>query len=295
MVRPWAKPEARGMRRLVLVIVFALVAASAAGAKEGVEATILSTIPKDATPGSTLHVEWRLAEVNSGQPFGAGGIFVRLVGAGGATTTATADEVRPGRFAAKVVVPGGGIRRIRIGLHSWSSGPRGTRRADMFFRIVNNPLTDIWTPLRRPLRIPTLGPNRTCPVARPATGVNFARYGIGRGIGPSPAYPIGLADGTVTITWRSNDVDATLWGVQKVLWFAHPSYRGPVLVRGIGLDNPYRVRFDRGRIPPAELRLPEGTRDRPSYVRIRKPGCYAFQIDGLSFSRSIVFRAAGGS
>jgi hypothetical protein len=26
-------------------------------------------------------------------------------------------------------------------------------------------------------------------------------------------------------------------------------------------------------------------------VRIRKPGCYAFQIDGLTFSRSIVFRA----
>ena len=56
------------MRRLVLVIVFALVVASSAGAKEGVEATILSTIPKDATPGSTLRVEWRLAEVNSGQP-----------------------------------------------------------------------------------------------------------------------------------------------------------------------------------------------------------------------------------
>jgi hypothetical protein len=241
-----------------------------------------------------VRVEWRLAELGSGRPFGAGGVFIRLVGAGGPTTTAGAAEIRPGRFAASLAVPGGGIRRIRIGLHGWTSGPRGTRRADLFFRIVNDPFSDVWTPLRRPLRVPTLGPNRACPVARPATGVSFARYGVGRGIGRGPAYPIGWADGTIRIAWQRKDVDATLWGVQKVLWFVHPRYRGPVLVRGVGLDNPYRMRFERGRIPPAELRLPAGTRDRPSYVRIRRPGCYAFQIDGLSFSRSIVFRAVRG-
>jgi hypothetical protein len=282
------------MRRfagLLAVLAVSVLTAGSAGAKEGVEATILSTIPKHAAPGSTLHIEWRLAELESGRPFGAGGIFVRLVGAGGATTTADAERIGPGRFGADAVVPDGGIRRIRIGLPSWSSGPRGTRRADAFFRIVNDPFADLWTPLRRPLRVPTLGPNRTCPVARPAAGVDFAHYGLARGVGPGPAYPIGYTDGTIAINWQGNDVDATLWGAQKVLWFVHPRYRGPVLVRGVGLDNPLRVRFGRGRIPPAELRLPEGTRDRPSYVRIRKPGCYAFQIDGLTFSRSIVFRA----
>jgi hypothetical protein len=283
------------MKRVGLFVVFALVAVGAAGAKNNVEATLLSTTPKHATPGATLHVEWRLAELDDGQPFGAGGIFIRLVGTNGATTTAAATEIRRGRFAAKAVVPAGGIRRIRIGLHSWTSGPGGTKRADMFFRIVNDPLTDVWTPLRRPLRVPTLGHNATCPVARPANHVDFARYGVGRGVGPGPAYPIGWPDGTIAITWQSNDVDATLWGVQKVLWFVLPSYHGPVLVRGIGLDNPYRVRFERGRTPPTELRLPVGTKDRPSYVRIRKPGCYAFQIDGLTFSRSIVFRAVSGS
>jgi hypothetical protein len=282
------------MRHFLLIVALALVAAGAAGAKEGVEATILSTIPRDATPGSTVHIEWRLAEVNSGQPFGAGGVFVRLVGARGETTTADARTIRPGTFAANVGVPDGGIRRIRIGLHSLSSGPRGTSRADLFFRIVNDPMTDVWTPLRRRLRVPTLGPDRSCPVSHPARNVDFARYGVAHGIGPGPAYPIGWPSGTIAITWRGNDVDATLWGVQKVLWFVRPSYRGPVLVRGIGLDNPNRVRFERGRIPPAELRLPAGTRDRPSYVRIRKPGCYAFQIDGATFSRSIVFRAVPG-
>jgi hypothetical protein len=287
----YLKGSPLAMRRLVIVVAFALLAAGSATAKEGVEATILSRIPTDAAAGTSVRVEWRLAELESGRPFGAGGIFIRLVGAGGATTTADAEETRLGRFVAKVVVPDGGIRRIRIGLHGWTSDARGTRTADMFFRIVNDPFSDVWTTLRRPLHVPTLGRNRTCPVAHPATGVDFARFGVGRGIGPGPTYPIGWADATIPIGWQRNDVDATLWGVQKVLWFVQPRYRGPVLVRGVGLDNPYRVRFERGRIPPAELRLPEGTRERPSYVRIRKPGCYAFQIDGLSFSRSIVFRA----
>jgi hypothetical protein len=64
------------MRRVVLLIVLALVATGSAAAKEGIEATILSPIPKDAAAGSTVHVEWRLAELNSGKPFGAGGIFI---------------------------------------------------------------------------------------------------------------------------------------------------------------------------------------------------------------------------
>ncbi len=282
------------MKRVGLLIVLALVAVGSAGAKNNVEATLLSAIPKQAAPGSTLRVEWRLAELDSGRPFGAGGVFLRLLGAHGAVSTAVATETRPGRFVATVVVPAGGIRRVRIGLHGFASTPQGTKPGDLFFRIVNDPLVDVWTPLRRQLQVPTLGPNGSCPVTGSADKFNFARYGVARGVGPGPAYPIGWGDGTIAITWRRNDVDATLWGVAKVLWFVDPAYRGPVLVRGIGLDNSYRVRFDRGRIPPTELRLPEGTKDRPSYVRIRKPGCYAFQIDGWTFSRSIVFRAAGG-
>jgi hypothetical protein len=282
------------VRRLLVIgaAVAVLAVAAAASAKEGVEATLVGSIPRDAPSGSVVRVEWRLAEVNTRRPFEAGGIFVRLTGRHGAVRTAPARALGSGRFAASVAVPAGGIGRLAIGLHGWSSGPNGTRKSDLFFRIVNDPFAGVWAPLRRPLRVPTLGPGRTCPVSKPAKGVDFLRYGVGRGVGPGPAYPIGWRNGTIPITWQSNDVDATLWGVQKVLWFVAPSYRGPVLVRGIGLDNAYRVRFDRGRIPPLELRLPRGTHERPSYVRILKPGCYAFQIDGLTFSRSIVFRAA---
>lgn len=285
------RPSLRVVIASSVLVAVGLLTVGGAQAKEGVEATILGTIPKHAPPGSTLRIEWRLAELESGRPFGAGGIFIRLLGSSGAVTTSDAQETSPGRYAARIAVPVGGIYRIRIGLHGWMSGPNGTRPSDLFFRIVNDPFTDAWTPLRRPLRVPTLGPNRTCPVARPAVGVDFARYGVGRGIGPGPAYPLGWAAGTITFTRRHAEVDATLWGVAKVLWFVNASYHGPVLVRGIQLDGPYRVRFERGRIPPPELRLPDGTRTRPSYVRIREPGCYAFQIDGLAFSRSIIFNA----
>jgi hypothetical protein len=281
------------MRRVAAVVSalgLAVLAAASAGAKEGVEATLLTPIPKDATPGSTVRVEFRLADLN-GRPFGAGGLFVRLVGAGGAATTASAHaQTAPGRYAADAAVPDGGIRRIRIGLRSWADGRPGA----MYFRIVNDPFTDVWTPLRRPIRLPSLAHGGRCPVSRRATGVDFARFGVARGYGPGPAYPIGFDDGTIHVVWRQGDVDARIWGVQKVLWFVHPRYRGPVLVRGSKTDGRIRVRFERGRIPPAELRIPEGTQDRPSYVRIKQPGCYVFQIDGLTFSRTIVFRAVRG-
>jgi hypothetical protein len=29
----------------------------------------------------------------------------------------------------------------------------------------------------------------------------------------------------------------------------------------------------------------------PSFTRVRKPGCYAYEVDGTSFSEVIVFRA----
>jgi hypothetical protein len=281
------------MKRIAaaLAVLVAGLAAGSAGAKEGVEATLLTTFPQDAAPGSTVRIEFRLAELATGRPFGAGGLFVRLLGPTGAATTADATpQTAPGRFVVNATVPDGGARGIRIGLRSISCAASCTSGA-MYFRIVNNPFSDTWTPLRRPMHTPMIAYGARCPVARPATRVDFAAFGLARGIGPGPAYPVGWADGAIRFSWRRTDVDARMWGAAKVLWFVDPSYDGPVLVRGEQIDGPYRVRFERGRIPSAELRLAAGTRARPSLVRIRKPGCYAFQIDGLSFSRSIVFRA----
>jgi hypothetical protein len=159
--------------------------------------------------------------------------------------------------------------------------------------------------LQRPLHLPRIAPGAPCPVSRPDRRIPFVRrYGVGVGIGRGPAYPIGLPAGVLQLAPTTN-FQSSVWAGQKVLWFVLPSYRGPVLIRGGRIDGPGRVRFDRGDVPPLSMRValhptsgspskpvpPPGTRYRASYTRLRGPGCYAYQIDGTTFSRVIVFRA----
>jgi hypothetical protein len=119
-----------------------LAAAPPAAAKEGVEATLKTSISLDARPGTRLPVAWTLAATAEGdpRPFDAGGIFVRLVstsGVRGETVYATGDR---GEYAATVVVPNGGIGDVEIGLVGWQSDAEGTRRADVIFPITNDPV-----------------------------------------------------------------------------------------------------------------------------------------------------------
>jgi hypothetical protein len=128
----------RSLRVIVVVCVAALVVAPAALGKEGVRATLTTPIPLDASPGTTLHVGWKLAN-RDGTPFGGGDVFVRLRSATGAHTE-TAYTNGGGTFAADVVVPKGGIGDVQIGIRGWSSGPDGTHEAPMFFPITNDPM-----------------------------------------------------------------------------------------------------------------------------------------------------------
>jgi hypothetical protein len=80
------------------------------------------------------------------------------------------------------------------------------------------------------------------------------------------------------------------------MWIVAASYRGPVLVRGRQLDGTHLVRFDRRTPLQAELRLIGSTgvspvRRYPGATRVQAEGCYAYQIDGLKFSRVILFEA----
>lgn len=158
--------------------------------------------------------------------------------------------------------------------------------------------TDPWKALYRPLEVPRLAPGETCSVSTVDTSVDFASFGIGPGVGRGPIYPVGLnvADGTLDLA-PPERYESGRWGGNKVLWFVHPRYRGPVLIRGRQLDGPYRVRFGRGNVPLRELRITPGEtqqrggRAEPSSSRLRAPGCYGYQVDGKTFSRVIVFRA----
>lgn len=151
---------------------------------------------------------------------------------------------------------------------------------------------------RRPLQLPVLAPGRPCPTSQ-ARQVTPA---FGLAVGDGPVYPVldaQQADGA----YRYGDTEQDGgWYYIKTLWIAAPNYSGPVLIRGRQLDGPDEVRFEWGADPAAELRLPAdeaggsvavpGWRSWNGFTRLRAPGCYAVQVDGIDFSVVIVFQAA---
>lgn len=126
-------------------------------------------------------------------------------------------------------------------------------------------------------------------------------FGIAQGKGP--AY---VAPGAKSITspaillysdaqhFGGNSRSNQGWGGQKVLWFMNPNYQGLVLVRGHQLDGPHGIRFG----PELDQQLVLNTKlggepwpNFPSYTRLQAPGCYAYQVDGTTFSYLIIFKA----
>jgi hypothetical protein len=111
---------------------------------------------------------------------------------------------------------------------------------------------------------------------------------------------------------RNSPLEKSRWRSAETVWVSEPAYDGPVLVRGRQLDGANRIGFGTRVSPERELRLPAGSwvEGRPlrawgrrlhtrkgwrvalAYVRIRAEGCYAFQVDGESFSVRIGFYTA---
>jgi len=157
-----------------------------------------------------------------------------------------------------------------------------------------------WSLLRRrPLAAPALAPGSSCPVSA-RTGT-LAKVGLSVfpawGAGPAyPAFDPPHAEIAQVFAFGPEPEYAE-WGIEKVMWAVDPRYVGPVLIRGRQLDGPNDLRFENGSPgftreqtlhPAAELRLVGGF-VHPAVTRARQPGCYAYQADGLGFSRTIVF------
>jgi hypothetical protein len=162
-----------------------------------------------------------------------------------------------------------------------------------------------WGQLRgRPLAIIALAAGAPCPVSS-RTG-NLARMGLGIfpawGAGPAyPAFDPPHADIAQVFEFGPQPEYAE-WGIEKVMWAVDPRYVGPVLVRGRQLDGSNELRFENGSPgftraqtlhPAAELRIVGGY-VHPAATRARQAGCYAYQADGIGFSRAIVFTISVG-
>jgi hypothetical protein len=107
------------VRRFVCVVVFALALAAPAAAKQGAQARLLDPLPTHARPGTVITVHWSVtvrSPDGTRVGFSAIGMVVRLVGLGGAATTALARENVGPPYSARLRVPEGGIRLVRFGL-----------------------------------------------------------------------------------------------------------------------------------------------------------------------------------
>jgi hypothetical protein len=144
--------------------------------------------------------------------------------------------------------------------------------------------TDEWEALLHPLLLARLPAGGSCPVTSAAS----VAPGIVDAQGDGPIY---AADrGHLDLSDAVRKSDGLYW--IKVAWLSTAEYDGPVLIRGQRVDADGVMKFSPG---GAELRLsragdmtwdgkPVGWRAWPSQVLLPDPGCYAWQIDGATFT-----------
>ena len=143
----------------------------------------------------------------------------------------------------------------------------------------------------------SVGGTRLCPiqkVPRVRPDVRAVAFAYGEG----PVFVgLGTGDGRIRYTEDAREDDG--WFYNKTLWAVAPSYTGVVVITGKQIDGPTRLRFNPAAGFPGEkrleLRFSKETDRRwrygPSETLIRAPGCYAFQVRGDNFNRTIVFKA----
>ena len=158
--------------------------------------------------------------------------------------------------------------------------------------------------LRRRIHLPHLAVGARCPVSAPGRKID---PGEAAAVGHGPVYAFSLgpfasrAVMPFVLPGRAL-FGGSAWGGQILKWIGAPSYRGPVLIRGRKLTSRGGLGFGSGKVPLAEIDVPPGRaggvglnpggwRLWSGYARLRSPGCYGLQVDGITFSEVIIFRA----
>jgi len=152
----------------------------------------------------------------------------------------------------------------------------------------------------RPLRLQADPSRQSCPVTRG----HYVKTGgfSGVALGDSSVRPLIAEAGREkiergTIVFRPPAMGG--WRQVKTLWFAAPAYTGPVILRGQRTDRAGKLAFgDEPNVgslvlPPLgyEVNNTYGYRGWPGATWVRAPGCYAWQVDTLAYSKIIVFKA----
>lgn len=152
--------------------------------------------------------------------------------------------------------------------------------------------------LDRPFHFPVLRPGQRCPASH-GSPVNTADFGgIALGTGPVRVIIAGTGDLRHGIADLIDPTSVPPWLGLKTLWFSVPAYQGPFIIRAWRLGRAGPVAMGEGPtvaplvVPPGPtLNGTGGWREAPGGLWVRTPGCYAWQVDGLTFSEIIIVRA----
>jgi hypothetical protein len=150
--------------------------------------------------------------------------------------------------------------------------------------------------LWRPLALPTVDAGSACPATPSRTIARFLT-----GLGAGPVYPSRTFPVRTRYPAPENSLAAgSGWAVDKVPLLLKKTFRGPFVVRGRRVDGEGLLGFSgiAGRRPFEAMQFASGRATLKAGglvgwgigVWMTSPGCYAFQIDGPTFSRVVVFR-----
>lgn len=156
----------------------------------------------------------------------------------------------------------------------------------------------------RPLRLPTLAAGDACPVTpaapmdpAPPAGHPLSSGGPPSALGHAPLFPDAhYYGGGTRLPMRSGHPHPG-WYVAKAPWGTRAGYRGWTLIRTARLDGPglALVELRLADVPQISNALPVDVQADWQYwageTEVTNPGCYAYQVDGSSFTEVIVFRA----
>ena len=156
-----------------------------------------------------------------------------------------------------------------------------------------------WSRLERPFHTPTIAPGAGCPTSPRDPRGDLSRIGyVGPAWGTGPGYPVIGFDQNKPVLYYDDPIPpqsviyGSKWFGQKVLWVVdRQAYQGPILVRGRQVDGMNALRFGLSLVPVPEITISARANDWPSTTRVRSRGCYAYQVDGATFSSAIVFEA----
>ncbi len=258
------------MGRSGVAAVGLLVAVALSGCSVGSHA---SSSPSSATTSSTADAATTGTGAATGTGTGSGTGTGTEAGTG--TGTASSDTTSATRAGGHH-----GKGKKGDGLPAAPDGLAQTAGYATYERCAGTCTGSVPASLRRPLHLPS-DDGGPCPITITP---------------PGPASPRSLP-AQVGFT----RVSGSAWSAAPVTWAVSGAYTGPLLIRGELLGGSGAIGFGTGATPYDELQLSDAGQGAPriqgggrawiTEARVQSSGCYAYQVDGTTFSEVVVFRA----